>query len=218
MKRCLLAIILLMHSAVSQTVSRTVEVVVERAKADDWEAVDARTVFMPDEQIRFRLRSSFSGFLYVLDETSTGQYVWLFPDKNAGLDNQIQAGQWSLVPATRGAFGIPKQAGFETIYWIISPTPLRDLNAEAVRGARAPLPTMTPRCDEPVLKARGTCLDQTAGLKAVSDSARMQEAIGSKSVLQSRNLAFNRTLQSNIVKAKNATEDALVYEFRIAHR
>lgn len=217
MKLLALAGILFLHSAFAETSSRKVEVVVERAKGSDWETVDARTVFEPGQQIRFRFRSGFPGYVYVLDETSAGDFVWLFPEENSGLNNKVASGAWSLIPATQGAFEIPKNPGFETIYWIVSPTPLRDIKGEALRGSRTTARSMTPRCDEPsLLKARGTCMDSHAGPKPLTDTGRVQDINGA--ALRSRDLSFDRSPQTNVVKAKTRPEEALVYEFWIAHQ
>ena len=190
---------------------------VQRAHGDDWEIVDARTIFKPGEQIRFRFRASFPGYLYVLDETSSGTFVWLFPDQNSGLNNQVQPGEWSLIPATQGAFGIPPSAGFETIYWIVSPEPLRNLNLNAAPRTMHQT-TMVPRCEEGVLKARGACLDRNAGPKPVGDTARLQQMMGTGAPLRSRDISFDHGSKSSIVKVKNLAGDALVYEFWIAHQ
>jgi hypothetical protein len=194
--------------------TRKIEVIVELAKGEEWHTVDARTVFEGDQQIRFRFRSSAAGYVYVLDETSSGEFVWLFPDAESGLNNQVQTGKWSLIPATQGAFGIPKRAGYEKIYWIVSPAPLKDIKGEALRGSQPN--TMTPRCEEPSLKARGACLDKNGGPKALSETARLDDISGA--TLRSRNLSFDRSPQTNIVKAKAGPEEALIYEFWIAHR
>ncbi len=59
--------------------SRSVDVAVERINNGAWTGVDLQNVFRPDDQIRFRFRANFGGFLYVLNLTSRGEYLWLFP-------------------------------------------------------------------------------------------------------------------------------------------
>ena len=218
-QRLLLVCLFGLPLALPDTAPRTVEVSVQRAHGEDWETIDARTVFKPGEQIRFRFRANFPGYLYVLDETSSGTFVWLFPDQNSGLNNQVQPDQWSLVPATQGAFGIPPTAGYETIYWVVSPAPLRDLNLEGSGPPRTiPHTTMVPRCEESVLQARGSCLDRKAGPKPLSDTARLQQIIGTGPSLRSRDIAFDRSSKSTRLKVRNLAGDALVYEFWIAHQ
>ena len=44
-----------------------VRVTVEREEASGWKAMNPATVFAPNERLRFRLTTNFSGFLYVMN-------------------------------------------------------------------------------------------------------------------------------------------------------
>src|SRR5262245_57857583 len=96
--KCLRALILLFAFAMTSVgqdassvdnTKRTIEVTLESRKNNKWQPVDARTVFQPNDEIRFRFRTSFSGYLYVLDRTSSGKDVWLISPAKSGESTQV---------------------------------------------------------------------------------------------------------------------------------
>ena len=64
------------------------------------------TVFAPNERLRFRLTTNFSGFLYVMNHGTTGSYELLFPRSDTGSDNRIEAAKEYIVPASQGWFSV----------------------------------------------------------------------------------------------------------------
>jgi hypothetical protein len=64
---------------------------------------------------------------------------------------------------------------------------------------------MTPRCDETILRARGDCVDTSAGPKPGRD-------------LRSRDLTFMRRQNSAVVAAPAELAGPVVFEFRLAHK
>ena len=157
--------------------ARSVDVAVEHSKNGAWTGVDLQNVFRPDDQIRFRFRANFGGFLYVLNLTSRGEYMWLFPQGETGVDNRIEAKREYLIPATNGAFRIPPDAGYDRVYWIVSSLQLPALpripNRGEVAGERPrvrPESPLLPRCKDGPLKARGVCLDDEAGVQRLQSA------------------------------------------------
>src|SRR5436190_22698054 len=101
-----------------QADGRHVILILEQASGSGWKQVDPHTVFEPNSEIRFRFRANFGGYLYALNETSTGDRLWLFPTPDTGVDNRIRADKEYVVPATSGSFVIPQNAGYDIVYWI----------------------------------------------------------------------------------------------------
>jgi hypothetical protein len=99
------------------------------------------------------------------------------------------------------------------VYWIVSPV---RLHGETPRYKPLPPPpaagsgpdNLRPRCDDAIWKARGECVDTSAGLKP-------NEAPG----LRSRELLFLRKEQSSVVAAAGPNPAGpMTYRFRLAHR
>ena len=190
-----------------------VEITLERREAGAWKSTDPGHVFAQGDQVRFRLRSDTAGYLYVINEGTSGTTTTLFPSAEAGTDNRIEAGREYLIPDNQGAFRLTGPAGFDTVYWIVSPV---RLHGEMPRYKPLPPPpaagsgpdNLRPRCDDAIWKARGECVDTSAGLKP-------NEAPG----LRSRELLFLRKEQSSVVAAAGPNPAGpMTYRFRLAHR
>jgi hypothetical protein len=190
-----------------------VEITLERREAGAWKSTDPGHVFAQGDQVRFRLRSDTAGYLYVINEGTSGTTTTLFPSAEAGTDNRIEAGREYLIPDNQGAFRLTGPAGFDTVYWIVSPV---RLHGETPRYKPLPPPpaagsgpdNLRPRCDDAIWKARGECVDTSAGLKP-------NEAPG----LRSRELLFLRKEQSSVVAAAGPNPAGpMTYRFRLAHR
>jgi hypothetical protein len=65
---------------------------------------------------------------------------------------------------------------------------------------------MKPRCDETILRARGDCVDTSAGPKPQKNDPA------------SRDLMFMRQKNSSVISSPAPLEKPVVYEFRLAHR
>lgn len=143
--------------AAALAAEQRVEVTLERRDAGTWKSADPDHVFAFGDQVRFRFKSNFSGFLYVVNEGTSGDATQ-FPSTEAGTDNRVEAGREYLIPGNQGAFRLTGPVGFDTVYWIISPVRLgseapkhEPLPAPPAPGA-AP-PNMQPRCDDAILPA-----------------------------------------------------------------
>ncbi len=201
--------------------SRTVSVILEQADGTEWRPADPHRVFRPDDEIRFRFRSNFSGYLYVLNETSSGRYLWLFPTHETGTDNRIIQDREYLIPGTSGSFVIPPSAGYDTIFWILSPVGLAKIpelpdkrTVDSPSETHAPL---LPRCQASTLRARGLCLDDTAGVAALDESRSLPPALKPELPAQTKDLLIEETSGVSHISS-NLEGKAFVYEFRIAHQ
>lgn len=132
------------------------QVALERLRNGAWQEIPAATVVDSGEQVRFRYRATSEGYVYLVNQGSSGRRVLLFPSPETGRDNRVEAGGELLVPGSE-AFRVSGPAGHDTLYWITSPVPLGDADRRALaRPAKRP-PLLLPRCDDGILRARGDC-------------------------------------------------------------
>ena len=182
--------------------------------------VSSQHVFTAGDRVCFRVRSSSSGFLYVSNRGSSGQYSDLFPGKNGSAgENRIEGGQEYRIPAAKRAwFRLDQPPGYETVYFTFTNTPLTGRSDGALppvvpksRGSRE-LPTgPTPRCDDSLFRSRGECLDLNAGAStSPSNPAASATHAEDGTAAQSSNGAP--------VSSASPGDAPVVYEFRIAHR
>ena len=190
-----------------------VEIRLERREGGAWKSTDPGHVFAQGDQVRFRFRSDTAGYLYVINEGTSGTTTTLFPSAEAGTDNRIEAGREYLIPDHQGAFRLTGPAGFDTVYRIVSPV---RLGGEMPRYKPLPPPpaagsvpgNLRPRCDDAIWKARGECVDTSAGLKP-------NEVPG----LRSRELLFLKKEQASVVAAPGPGPGGpMTVQFRLAHR
>jgi hypothetical protein len=193
-----------------------IDIGIEQKHADAWSAADPRTVFKPGDEIRFVFRSTVPGYLYVLNLSPAGEYRWIYPAKDAGLENRVQAGARYLVPSTEGSFVMPDKPGFETLYWVLSPEELKSLDGVRTSGSTAN--TLLPRCSDDALKARGACVDRSAGAKPAGDKKGLPAPIAGANSLTARELSFEHGSESTQIRFAGMNDRAIVYEFWVAHR
>lgn len=192
------------------------EIVVERREANAWRAVDPSLVFDRGDRLRFRFRSNFDGYLYVLNHSTSGKYEQLFPRQETGRENRIIASREYLVPATQTAFRIAGPAGHEVLYWMVSPIAIAPQPPPPPEERREPK-ILIPRCDDAILRARGECIDHSAGPKLVprgSDLPRNLKAAGG----EGSDLVFMRQKNTSVVASPEPLSGPVVYEFRLAHK
>jgi len=190
------------------------EITVERWQGSAWRAIDPTLILAQGDRLRFRVQPNFSGFLYVMDRATSGAYVVLFPSEESGRDNRIEAGKNYIVPATKGAFRITGPPGQDIVYWVISPVELTGVAPPPPRSA--PPASMTPRCDDAVFRARGKCVDSTAGPKPAGD--KLPQNLSGMSGAASRTLTFIQQDEKVRVSTPDKLEGPVIYELRISHR
>ena len=200
------------------------EIVLERLNGDDWRAVDPALVLAQGDHVRFKFRTNFDGFLYVMNQSTSGKYEQLFPRDETGRQNGVTANQQYQVPATSTAFRIAGPAGFEVVYWLVTPGRLTD--APPRFGAPPPdltvkPPTMIPRCDDSVLRARGDCVDSFwPGPKMVARGEELPQNSWQARLNQrsQRDLLFLQQKDTAVVASTAPLTGPVIYEFRLAHR
>lgn len=189
---------------VAQRGAHRMEITLERLEAGSWKAIDPSLVLAKDDRVRFKFKANFAGYLYVTNQSTSATSTLLFPRADTGSNNRILANREYLVPALKGAFRVDGPAGYDVVAWLISPVALG--RPEAPPQASMPPPNMTPRCDDTLFKARGACLDTSAGPQAAKRPETADD------------LVFIREKDSSVISSTAPLTAPFVYEFHLAHK
>jgi hypothetical protein len=196
-----------------------IEITLERKERAGWTAIDPSLVLASGDVVRFRFKSNFDGYLYVTNMGTSGQYSLLFPREETGTRNVVQSGKEYLVPATEAIFRVAGPAGYESVYWLVSPVSLGrvpEMHPAQPQGTRPPV--LIPRCDDTVLRARGICLDPQAGPRVVGKEEPLPPELG-KLKATTRELTIVQEQNQYVLSPAHGTASApVLYEFRLAHK
>jgi len=225
MTRALVAIAWLASAVFAQTApaadGHRMEIMLDRLDGASWGAIDPGLVLERSDRVRFRFRTNCDGYLYVLNQSTSGKYEQLFPRQETGQDNRIQAGREYQVPATSSVFRIAGPAGHEIVYWLVSPAPLGEgqtWHPSPPSGSKQSRPALVPRCDDTILRARGDCIDNGAGLKLVPRDGQLPEGLAGAASQTPEDLLVLRQKDTSVVSSPVPLAGPVVYEFRLAHR
>jgi hypothetical protein len=192
------------------------EIALERLDGETWRTIDPGLVLAQGDRVRFRFRTNFDGFLYVTNLNSSGNYQQLFPSAETGEDNQVASGKDYQVPATSTVFRVSGPAGYETVYWLV--TPGRGTQPMPP-SSKSPTPmNITPRCDDSIWRARGECIDSSAGPKLVPRGAELPASLAQAEGQSRRDLMFLKQDDKTVVSGAGPLTAPVIYEYRIAHR
>src|SRR3954447_9916629 len=159
--------------------SQSLEIVLERNQNSAWKTVDPGLVLGQGDLVRFRFRTTFDGYLYVINSGTSGAQSLLFPSDATGRNNRVHANQDYFVPSTGASFKVAGPAGHDIVYWVVSPVPL-DGNPAAALGrtpVRKPAGTLVPRCDQPTRRPRAVCIDPSGEPRNVGAGEPLPEAL-----------------------------------------
>jgi len=201
------------------------EISLERREAGAWHTVDPGLVLEQNDRVRFRFHTNFDGYLYVMHQSTSGSYSMLFPGEETGRENQIHAGKDYAVPATETLFRVAGPPGHEIVYWMVTPAELGTgeehqyvpLPPPPPKEKRAPS-NMTPRCDDALFRARGTCIDTSAGPKNVTSRELLPDNLAQVPSGGSGDLMFMRKQNTAVVSSPVPLKGPVIYEFHLAHR
>jgi hypothetical protein len=183
-----------------------ISIVLEKKTGDAVQTVDPTHVFAEGDVVRFRLTPAVDGYLYVMDLNTTGKYESLFPRPETGNDNRIEHGKKYLMPATEnGWFEVTGPPGYEKLYFLLSPAALSTGQIH-------------PRCNDEIFKARGDCMDPTAGPKAVAPGEALPRDLTEMANGASRDLKFTNDSSGSTVSSGAPLSGPVVYEFLLAHK
>ena len=196
--------------------AQRMEITLERQQGSLWKAVDPGFVFDKGDRVRFRFRANFDGYLYVMDYGTSGSYSLLFPREETGRENRIESGKEYQVPATEAWFRIDGPPGHDIVYWLVSPLALP--NGVELPKTKPQPKTLLPRCDDSIFRARGLCIDSSAGLRGIPDTEALPENLKGVPRAKSRELVIMRKEDSSLVSSPVPLIGPVVYQFRLAHK
>jgi hypothetical protein len=204
---------------------RKIEVSVERKKGAGIERMDPNHVFEQGDLVRFRFTASFNGYLYVMDHSTSGKWVLLFPKQETGLRNEVERNRAYSLPMTEsGWFKVEGPPGHEVLYWLVSPARLNEPGAGAFVAPKLPAESapldsaITPRCDDEIFRARGECIDVTAGARTIKNPSELPENLSSLGVANERELTVTKSDKKTAVLAPPGDDAPFIYTFRLAHK
>ncbi len=204
-----------------------IEITLEKKDADRWRSVTPSLIFEQNDLVRFRIRANFDGYLYVMNHATSGIYTLLFPQDRSENENRIRANAEYLIPGTDAQFRIAGPPGHEIIYWLISPVQLGGTRTTKQSGLLAPLPLpktsepirqLLPRCNDEIFRARGECVDLSAGPALVSRNSALPDSLSEHFTAASRDLLFTPEKNSVVISSVVPLTGPVIYEFRLAHR
>jgi hypothetical protein len=191
------------QSSVSKQGAHRMEVTLERYEDRTWKVIDPGLVLAKDDRVRFRFRANFSGYLYVTNQSTSARTTLLFPRQDTGSNHRIIANREYLIPATaQGAFRVDGPEGYDVVSWLVSPVEL----GRHEEPAPVPSGKLIPRCDDTIFRARGACVDTSAGPQAPKAAGKSDE------------LLVIREKQSSVIASAMPLKGPIVYEFHLAHR
>lgn len=223
MIRTLTSVLVLTAAALgAQPSPPRMEITLEKQEGLKWRAVDPGFVFDKGDRVRFRFRANFQGRLYVMNYGTSGAYSLLFPREETGQENLIEAGKEYRVPATEAWFRVDGPPGYDIIYWLMSPVSLGagvgDLAPPGPPRRPQPPKTLLPRCDDTLMRARGQCIDSSAGPRSISGTGELPDNLSSLPRANSRELLIMRKQESFSVSSPAPLTGPVIYEFRLAHK
>jgi hypothetical protein len=145
----------------------------------------------------------------------------LFPRSDTGSNNRVEAAKDYLVPAGQGYFKVSGPPGQDVVYWLVSPVDMgKQYRPLPPPPAPSDLPPqITPRCDDSIFKARGDCVDTSAGVKP---AGKLPDNMNSVVKPSPRELLFIQDnsigKESVVVSSPAPLSGPVVYELRLAHR
>lgn len=86
------------------------------------------TVFHSGDRVKISIMPNHSGYLYLIQQGSSGSWAPIFPDQGAQQgSNYVESGKVYEVPSD-GAFELNQQAGKEHLFILLSVNPINDLD------------------------------------------------------------------------------------------
>lgn len=196
----------------------------EQKKGDKAEAMFPGHVFQRGDVVRFRVMArGMEGYLFVIDQGTSGAYSTLFPAQGSHADTFLHVNQDVFVPSVEdGWFEVDGPAGFDLLYFVVSPKPIEvppGPEESAAPAQRAPLPeSMKPRCDDAIFRARGECVDSTAGPAPLARDVPLPPQIAAAAKNATRDLVLEENDQDHSVTATAPLDKPAIYVFRLAHQ
>lgn len=201
------------------------EITLQRQEGSQWVVIDPGLVLSKGDHVRFLFRANFDGYLYVMDQGTSGHYELLFPREETGRKNRVKAGRQYRIPATQAWFRVDGPPGQDIVYWLVTPM---TLGSGGPGKKYIPLPpppkqkavpaNLMPMCDDSIFRARGICVDSSAGPRGIAKDAEVPENLAGVPRVTSRELIIMRKKDSSLISSPVSLEGPLLYQFRLAHK
>jgi len=193
-----------------------VDITLERRRDGKIEPMAAGHVFAKGDIIRLKLTSHYDGYLYVMNQGTSGKFATVYPSMQTGNDNRIHMMKQYLVPAVEdGWFEVEGPAGFDVLYFLLSPTALAT-PAVSSFAAPGPVSSLKPRCNDDIFRARGECTDDSAGPAALPTGQALPAPLAPLAGGASRDITFTNKANGTVGVQGESTAPML-YTFRLAH-
>jgi hypothetical protein len=182
------------------------------------EAMASDHVFDAGDVVHFRVESEFDGYLYVMDQGTSGRFTTVFPTAEAGADNRVRRGQTFSIPSQEGSwYQISGPAGFDVLYFLLSPDALAPPVASSF-AAPGPVSSLKPRCNDAVFRARGECTDINAGPAPLPKGEPLPAPLAPMAGMASRDITIVQKKDGVTVGSKGNARGPVIYTFRMAHQ
>jgi len=138
------------------------------------------TVFHSGDHAKLSVMANHSGYLYIIQQGSSGNWSPIFPSQGAAKgSNYIEPGQVYEIP-NDGAFELNKQPGKERLFILLSVNSIDDLDG-AIFGLQEnkPEPTAVPTSSPETSEAANRITDQLVEQLASRDLVAVQEQVNS---------------------------------------
>jgi hypothetical protein len=208
-------------------VNHRIDLLLEQKEGPGIRTVDPNYVFSAGAKIRFRLKSAVNGFLYVMDQGSSGAWQQLFPRDELAQSREVSAGKNYVIPASgSGWFQVSGPPGYDNVYFLVSPMDLgktlpngghQEISSSAAADAAA-FAAATPRCDDELFRTHGECLDTHAGLKPIEKGEALPDRLPPLQGATSRDLIIVDNSKDTSISSTEPFDGPAVYRFRIAHK
>ena len=181
------------------------------------QAVPSDHVFDQGDTVHFKLQSDFDGYVYVLDQGTSGRFATVYPSAEAGSENHVKRGQMFSIPSLDDSwFEISGPEGFDVLYFLLSPAPIATPPPSAFT-APVPVDTLKPRCNDEIFRSRGECTDLSAGPAPLARDVPLPPPLASIAGMASRDITVVKKGDGVTVGASGTKTAPVIYTFRVAH-
>ena len=176
----------------------------QQRSGEDYGEVFPETVFHSGDKVKISVMANQPGYLYIIEQGSSGSWLPLFPAQNAAPEsNRVAAGNVYLVPSsTDESFQFNQQAGKERLFILLSREPIADLD-QVIFGLQHK--TSIPASPAPASAA------PAHDTSAIPDTLRADNRITDQLVerLQSRDLTLVKETSQQETKGAEFGEKAI---------
>jgi hypothetical protein len=133
-----------------------------RGDGEEYEEVNADSVFHAGDRIRFSVQTNDTAYLYIVMRGSSGTWKVLFPTNEiAGGSNLVQGGRTYLFPPPPGRFAFDEQKGEEKLCLVVTRQPEQSLEQliYALSGGAPSAQPASDKASKPMLLAQNRPID-----------------------------------------------------------